>query len=288
MISGKIGDLALGDDRPVRVMGVINLTENSFYSGSVARSEGEIRKVALKMVREGADIIDVGARSTAPYRTSEVSVETESRLIARALKILTKTVELPISVDTTRYPVAEIALNSGAIMLNDVYGFTQPGASKLAETVEKSDAFLLTSAHDRLEEGHTGPLSAVLSCLENSLKFAKNHGIRSDKIIIDPGIGFFSDRKISNADWNTTVLAKLSELKIFKRPICVGVSRKSFIGSLLGQKDPNQRLNGSLSATAIAVYNGAHLIRTHDVLATSEVIKVASSLREKRFNPPRD
>lgn len=286
MISGKIGSLTLGDESPVRVMGVINLTADSFYSGSVARSEEEIRVVATKMAQDGADVIDIGARSTAPYRTSEVSVETETRLIISALKILTKTVELPISVDTTRDPVAKIALKSGAIILNDVYGFSQPGASKLAETVEKSDAFLLTSAHERGARGHTGALSAVLSCLGRSLEFARKHGIASEKVLIDPGIGFFSDTKITNIDWNSTVLSKLSELRIFKRPICAGVSRKSFIGAILGKKDPNERLNGSLAATAIAIYNGAHMIRTHDVLPTREVIKIASSLREKRFNPP--
>lgn len=267
-------------------MGVLNLTANSFYSGSVARSEEEIRALATKMEQDGADVIDIGARSTAPYRTSEVSVETEKRLITSALKILTKTIKLPISVDTTRHPVARIALKSGAIILNDVYGFTQPGSSKLAEAVQRCDAFLLTSAHERGSGGHAGALTTVMSCLERSLEFAKNHGIASEKILIDPGIGFFSDTKISNVDWNTTVLSKFSELTIFKRPICAGVSRKSFIGALLGQKDPNQRLNGSLAATAIAVYNGAHMIRTHDVLPTREVIKVASSLREKRFNPP--
>ena len=288
MISGKIGKLALGDDNPVRIMGVINLTENSFYSGSVARSDEEIGNAAIRMVLDGADIIDVGARSTAPYRTSEISLETESRLISRALKILTRTVSLPLSVDTTRFPVAKIALKSGAVMLNDVYGFTQPGASKLADAIEESGAILLTSAHERGKRKHLSPLPAVLSCLERSLEFAKTHGIRSEKIVIDPGIGFFSDPKISNVDWSTTLIANLTALNIFKRPICVGVSRKSFIGALVGQNDPNQRLSGSLSATAIAVYNGAHLIRTHDVLATNEAIKVASSLREKRFNPPRD
>lgn len=288
MISGKFGRLTFGDQSPVRIMGVINLTKNSFYSGSVATSEDEIKKAALQMVQDGADIIDIGARSTAPYRSSEVSVETETRLVASAVKILRKTVGLPLSIDTTRYLVAKVGVKSGAVMLNDVYGFTQPGANKLAEVAAANETLLLTSAHERRPEAHLDPVSSVLSCLQNSLEFAKNHGIDSKRIIVDPGIGFFSDPKISNANWNTLILSKLSELRIFKRPICIGVSRKSFIGILTGRKDPKGRLAGSLSASAIAVYNGAHIVRTHDVLPTREVVDVAYSLREKRFNPPQE
>lgn len=288
MISEKIGKLALGDASPVRIIGVINLTKNSFYSESVATSKEEIRRAALQMVKDGADIIDVGARSTAPYRASEVSVETEKRLIIDALGILSKTTELPISVDTTRYPVAKIALETGAAILNDVYGFTQSDASKLAKVVARKDAYLLTTAHERRVKSHSDPISTVLSCLKASLEFAKDHGIDEKRTIVDPGIGFFSDPKISNVDWSATVLARLAELRTFGRPICVGVSRKSFLGVLTGRKEPKDRLSGSLSATAIAVYNGAHLVRTHDVLATRDVVSVARALREKRFNPPRE
>ena len=109
-------------------MGVINLTKNSFYSGSVATSEEEIKEKALQMTRDGADIIDLGARSTAPYRTSDVSTETETRLIEFALRTLRNTVELPLSVDTTRYPVANGALDSGAVFLVVVYGVSLGGA----------------------------------------------------------------------------------------------------------------------------------------------------------------
>ncbi len=288
MITGKIGKLTLGDQSPVRIMGVINLTTNSFYSDSVATSEGEIKKKALQMTREGADIIDIGARSTAPYRTSEVSTETETRLIESALRILRKIVEIPLSVDTTRYSVARVALESGAVILNDVQGFTQTNATRLAELVARSESYLLTSAHERRVKEHLEPISSVLTCLETSLEFAKNHGIDSRKIIVDPGIGFFSDPRFSNVEWNSSVLSKLSELKIFGRPICVGVSRKRFIGILTSKEVPAERLNGSLSATAIAVYNGAHMVRTHDILPTLEAVKVAISIREKRFNPPQE
>lgn len=269
-------------------MGVINLTKNSFYSGSVATTDEEIKEKALQMIRDGADIIDIGARSTAPYRTTEVSTETEKRLIESALRILNKIVDIPLSIDTTRYPVAEVALESGAVILNDVYGFTQPSAFRLAEVVAKREAFLLTSAHERLVKEHVEPMSAVLSCLETSLEFAENHGIDSAKTIIDPGIGFFSDPRFSNVEWNASVISKLSELRIFGRPICVGVSRKSFIGTLTSKKIPAERLYGSLSAAAIAAYNGAHIVRTHDIIPTLEAVKVAYSLREKRFNPPQE
>lgn len=280
-----IGKLTLEDNARVGVMGVINLTRNSFYSDSVAATPSEIKEVAMRMSKAGADIIDIGARSTAPYRTSEVSVEVEIRLASQAVKLLKRWVNLPVSVDTTRYEVAKVALGEGATILNDVCGFTQRGSQKLAEIVAKADASLLTTAHENRKRSHTNPISTVAACLERSIEFATRNGIDRRKICVDPGIGFFLDQKISNVDWNTSVIANLAELRELGRPICVGVSRKRFIGILTGREDPKERLNGSLSAAAIAVYNGAHLIRTHDVSATRECISVAQSLREKRFNP---
>ncbi|MHB2037509.1 MAG: dihydropteroate synthase [Nitrososphaerales archaeon] len=282
-IAGKMGGVSLGDKHEIRIMGVINLTKNSFYSGSVSTTKEEIERSALKLSEEGADMIDIGARSTAPYRKYEVSVETEKRLLVKALQIVSKIVDLPISIDTTRYESAKAAINEGASTLNDVYGFTQKDAGKLASLVASKEIWLLTTAHGEVSRTSASPISRVTSCLERTLEFAKIHGVDKKRITIDPAIGFFKDATISNVDWNCSIIANLRELRRFGRPICVGVSRKSFIGKLLGKQYPNERLNGSLGATAIAVYNGAHLIRTHDVLPTMEVAKIACAMREKRL-----
>lgn len=282
-IAGKMGGISLGDQRKVRVMGVINLTKNSFYSGSVSTTKEEIERSALRQAEEGADMIDIGARSTAPYRKYEVSIETEKRLLVKALQTISRIVDLPISVDTTRYESAKAAIYEGAFAVNDVYGFTQKDAGKLANLVASSDVSLLTTAHERVARASSDPIARVMSCLERALQFANLHGIDVRRITIDPGIGFFKDTTISNVDWNCSVIANLRELRKFGRPICVGVSRKRFIGKLLGKQFPNERLNGSLGATAVAVYNGAHMIRTHDVLSTMEVAKIAFAMREKRL-----
>jgi dihydropteroate synthase len=280
-IAGNLGNVSLGDRRDVRIMGVINLNENSFYPGSVAKSDEAVQRMARILVKDGTDFIDVGARSTAPYRTSEVSTETESRLLVRAVKIISKTTDVPISVDTTRYEPARQAVAEGATILNDVFGFTQKDARKLANLVASRNLSLLLSAHERKSTLHSNPVETVISCLESSLEFAEIQGIDRKRIAIDPGIGFFSDPKISNVEWNLSVIANLRKLRKFGRPICVGLSRKRFIGKILGRDLPSDRLYGSLGASAVAVYNGAHLVRTHDVMQTREVAKLALAIREK-------
>lgn len=270
----------MGDGR-IRIMGVINLTRNSFYSGSVAKSEAEIAMSAKTLEDDGADFIDIGARSTAPYRTTEVSTETEARLIVRAMKIVSGVTELPISVDTTRYEPAKKAFEEGAKILNDVFGFTQKDSKRLANLVASKDLSLLTTAHEKMTTKHSDPIETVVNSLISSMSLAKSCGIDQKKIAIDPGIGFFKDEKISNIDWNLSVLANLAELRKIERPICVGLSRKRFIGQLTSRQNPKDRLYGSLGATAVAVYNGAHLIRTHDVLQTKEAALLAMAIREK-------
>ncbi|MDG6906334.1 MAG: dihydropteroate synthase [Nitrososphaerota archaeon] len=281
MIAGDLGGIRVGDRNPVRMMGVINLSENSFYTGSIASSDDAIKRAVLHLRDEGADIIDIGARSTAPYRASEVSTQTESRLLTRALKIVSKLVDVPISVDTTRLEAAKLSFEEGATILNDVFGFTQTDGGRLANLVASKDYSLITCAHEPRISKHADAVESVLSRLETSLEFGEDHGIDPRKITIDPGIGFFTDERISNVEWNVSILANLEKLRRLRRPICVGLSRKRFIGKLLGRDDPDDRLEGSLGATAVAVFNGAHLIRTHDVMQTRQAAKIAKAIREK-------
>jgi dihydropteroate synthase len=287
-ISGVLQEVVLGDPFPVRIMGAINLTANSFYSGSVRSSSPEVLETAVKMEAEGADIIDLGARSTAPYRRSEISVEKETALLSEAISLLAGKISIPLSVDTTRLQPAKEAFRLGVRILNDVYGLTQEDANDMAELVSAHRGSIILTAHERSPPSEiTFPTERVLRSLRESLNFAVSHGIKRRKICLDPGIGFFSDPEISNIEWNSTVLAELKKLRTIDLPICVGLSRKKFLGQLVGDKPPEQRLAGSLSATAIAVYNGAHLIRTHDVRETAEAAKVARAIREKGLIPDR-
>ena len=267
-------------------MAAINLTSNSFYSGSVRSSPEEVLQAALNMEQEGADIIDLGARSTAPYRTSEVSVEEETRLLTQSVKLLRDKIRVPLSVDTTRFEPAREAFRFGVRILNDVYGFTQGEAEDLAKLVSSNNASVILAAHESsASSDRVSPMDKVTRCLQKSLRIASEAQINQSKICIDPGIGFFSDPRISNLQWNSTVIAELQKLRRFRIPICVGLSRKKFLGQLIGDKPPDERLLASLSAAAIAVYNGAHLIRTHDVKETKQAILVARAIREKGLIP---
>ena len=176
-------------------------------------------------------------------------------------------------------------MESGASILNHVYGAKGPGSKEIARLAAESGCNLLVSAHEpesRTGSGE-GPIERVTSALSKSIEFCKSAGVLEKKIIIDPGIGFFKDERISNVEWNTIVLAQLEELRRFCLPICVGLSRKSFLGQLIGGKSPQDRLTASTAANSVAVYNGAHIIRTHDVQETREASIVAKAIREKRF-----
>jgi dihydropteroate synthase len=279
-IYGNLANVEVGDRFPPRIMGVINLTRNSFYKGSVKTGKKEILDTASKMEKEGADFIDLGARSTAPYRTSEISERTESKLLTSALEILSGKLRVPISVDTTRILPAMQALDHGAMILNDPHGFAHRQGKELARLVSDRDVPVVITAHEMSQGKTHDPISRVYSALAESLRLARKSGVPSKRIAIDPGIGFFSDDKTSNVEWNSRVLGNLRALRKFQRPILVGVSRKKFLGILGGDIPADERLPGSLSATAIAVYNGAHIIRTHDVKETKQAIAVAWKIKE--------
>lgn len=266
-------------------MGVINLTTDSFYSGSVRKELNDIRDEALRMQENGADILDLGARSTAPYKKIEIPVSTERKILGEAIRAISSISKVPISADTTRFEPARAALDAGATVLNHVYGVTGKDSQKIARLIVSKNCSLILAAHEqRIPKNiKATPVDRVINSLSKSLDLCKKQEISRDMITLDPGIGFFRDEKISNIEWNCTLLANLSRLRVFELPICVGVSRKRFLGQLIGDLPPEARLNASLGASAVAVYNGAHIIRTHDVRATSEASLVSKAIQEKRF-----
>ena len=277
-ISGKIGGIKVGNGLPTLIMGAINLTGNSFFRGSVRKEEKEIVRTALEMQRFGASIIDVGARSTAPYRSYEVPARVEARLLEKAVKALSKVISIPISADTIHIEPARLAFNAGATILNDVYGLKEKDGKALARLVSSKNGSMILTAHEARTRTGSDPITRTSNSIIESLKTAKSEGANMEQIAIDPGIGFFSDKKISNVEWNCTIIDRLQELRSFQKPICIGVSRKKFIGKLSNKATPDERLYGSISATAISVYNGANIIRTHDVPATLDAVRVAEGI----------
>ncbi|HXY82871.1 MAG TPA: dihydropteroate synthase [Candidatus Saccharimonadales bacterium] len=282
----ELGNVKIGDEHPVRIMGVINVSPESFYKGSVKTDIEKIRRQAEVMVEQGADIIDVGAMSTAPYLSTNVSIEEEIHRLTPAIQTIADTVHLPISVDTTRAPVADAALSMGAIIVNDVTGLKND--QQLANVISKHNASAILMAHET-EESERDPIARIKNALTSSLDLSRSADISDEKIVLDPGLGFFRQegkgigfsptKKFPWYTWDCTVIRELGGLRDLQRPLCISASRKSFIGKILDLKKPEERLIGSIAAAAIATFNGAHLIRTHDVAESVQAVRMAENIR---------
>ncbi len=272
MIEKTIAGLKVGDAQPVRIMGVINLSKESFYKGSVVRSDA-VFEGARKMIDEGADLIDVGARSTW-HLAQEITKEEELSRLIPAIKLLAG-IGVPISVDTMFADIAKGALDAGADIINDVSGFTND--AKMPQIAKEYDCPVILMASNKVPGDPVG-MRAIIESLDRIISGAEHAGIDPDKIIIDPAIGRWTKEKLPLYDFET--IDSIQRLRIFGKPVLAAISRKSFIGETL-HKPAVERLYGSLAATAIAVRNGAHIIRTHDVAPTVDAVRVAECARSR-------
>jgi dihydropteroate synthase len=271
-----LAGVVLGDESPVAVMGVINVSPESFHAGSVYRGDDAVIAAALGMVEAGAALIDVGARSSAPYLETAVSEAEEIQRLVRAVSLLAAKLPVPVSADTCRPSVARAALEAGARVVNDVSALAEPA---LARVAAEHDAGLIVMAAPGRGRAVDAPVATVTRILRTALATAREASVPAERIVLDPGIGFFRDADIAWHIWDVAVLAGLPALAGLGRPLCVGVSRKSFVGAITGRDDPDARLPGSLAATAAAVLGGAALIRTHDVAETVDAVRVAERVR---------
>jgi dihydropteroate synthase len=271
--------VGVGDGAPVAVMGVLNVSPESFHAGSVHRQPEALLRAALAMVDAGAAIVDVGARSTAPYLATEISEREEADRLAEAVAQLAAKLPVPVSADTARPGPARAALEAGARVLNDVSGLADADVARL---VAEHEAGVIAMAWPAGGAPSADPVTTVHGRLAAALARARGAGIPDDRVVLDPGIGFFRNEAIAWHEWDTRVLAGLPALLALGRPLAVGVSRKSFIGALTGRDRPEARLAGSLAATAAAVLGGAALVRTHDVAETVDAVRVAERIRAAR------
>jgi len=279
----RLGSVSVGNSNPVRIMGVINVSPESFFKKSVIIEKEKIANAVRKMEDEGADFVDIGGMSTAPYMNTIVSEKTEAERVTRAIKIIQKVSNLPISVDTCRAEIAKTALELGADIINDISGLKyDKGMPKVVEKYRPS--LILCAFSKNLLRGNQ--VLQTKNLLRQSLAIAKSANISSKNIAVDPAIGFFRKKGKGkfftriNSDWVQRDLLILQDLRSLKlgHPLLVSVSHKSFIGNLLKIKNPNDRLYGSLVAEAVSVLNGADIIRTHTVKATREVVSIAQKL----------
>ncbi len=292
MAETKLGRVRVGGSAPVVIAGVINLSPDSFYGGSVVRGKSDILRRAREMVEQGADIIDVGAVGTGP-KSKPVSTEREMRELIPAIKTLVSQLDVPVSADTQRAEVAEAAIESGATVINDISGLK--GDARMAEVIADAGCSLLLMAA-RSAPGDVYEISEIKEALKSSLGICRDHKIPLNRVVIDPAIGHWPARLARLGSlakkrlrgcpytfatfFDLRILARLGELKSLGPPICVGISRKSFIGGVLGLPRPEDRLVGSLAATAIAVLNGASAVRTHDVRETLQAVRLAEAIRD--------
>lgn len=221
------------------------------------------------MLEEGAKIIDLGAMSTAPG-VKPISEPKERERLLPVLDAVLEEIEAPISVDTYRSEVARAVLERGAQIVNDVSGFKAD--PKMAQVVSDFNCSAILMASNQ-EPGDVRTIQEIRGALEESLKICNNHEVSLGKVSIDPGIGFGKGAK-----WDLHILASLKKLSTLGPPICVGISRKSFIGEVLDLEDPADRLSGSLAATTMAVLNGAKIIRTHDPKETLHAVRIAEAI----------
>jgi len=276
-----LGKVKVGLKERVKLISVINLSPESFFKGSIITDEKALEEKVISSINEGADIIDLGGMSTAPYKRTFVTEETELSRIRWALdKIKDMNVRAEISIDTQRSNIMKEALKLGASIINDISGLSDDKAAKIIRDYGAS--LILCAAGN--PENVSDPVRFVINSLNISFKKALDSGIEAGKIVVDPAIGFFRNSLLQYYDWDATVIANIEKIKKeLRTPILIGVSRKSFIGALTQEEDPNKRLVGSLAATAISVLNGADVIRTHDVAETLKTIKIAEYIRSKTY-----
>jgi dihydropteroate synthase len=271
--SGATFDRLMAQDRPL-VMGILNVTPDSFSDGGAFVDPQIALAHAQRMIEEGADIIDVGAESTRPYGgVKPVTLEDE---LARLQPVLPAIIQLgvPVSIDTIKPEVALWALNQGASIVTDVWGLQRE--PNMARVVAQHNVPVVVM-HNRYKADPTNTiLSDINAFFAHSLDLAHKAGIPLESVVLDPGIGFGK-----TPEQSMEAIASLDSFKRFGLPILIGASRKRFINTV-SPSEPMERIGGSLAAHVMAFLNGAKIIRTHDVAETLQALRVVAAIRDAK------
>lgn len=258
-----------------RVMGILNVTPDSFSDGGTHCSPDRAIETAARMVEDGADIIDIGGESTRPG-SSDVSEEDECRRVLPVLEAIKRELGVRVSVDTRKARVARRAVEAGADMVNDVSALADPGMLRLLRDSRVPVAVMHmrgTPQTMQQDTRYVDLMSSIVGFLRKTVERAVAAGIADDKILVDPGLGFGK-----SAEGNLRILRDLESLRSVGRPILVGASRKAFIGAAL-DLPVAERLEGSLATAALAAWHGAQVVRAHDVRATHRVVRMIDAIR---------
>ena len=262
-------------------MAILNVTPDSFLDGGKSFSVNDALRQAEKYIEEGADILDIGGESTRPNST-RVSAKEELERVAPVIEAIARRFEVPISIDTTKAEVAESAINCGAEIINDVSGLRFDERIALIAAKYKTGLILMHLRGDFEAMHKQKPVKDILREVSEGFRFsiekAESYGVKKEQIALDVGIGFSK-----TFEQNIELIAQLDKIitEFPTFPMLIGVSRKSFIGKILDDAPVSERLNGTLAAGAIAVWNGANIVRVHDVKATIETMKIVEEIRKK-------
>ncbi|MEA4988297.1 MAG: dihydropteroate synthase [Anaerovorax sp.] len=251
------------------IMGILNVTPDSFSDGGRFFDIDSALKHATQMVDEGAHIIDVGGEATRPGFAVPISAEKEIERVIPVIQRLSKEIDVPISIDTYKARTAELAVKAGAHMINDIWGLKKdPEIASVAASCKVPVCIM----HNKANTEYDNLMEEILFDLEESIELAIKAGIKDENIILDPGIGF-------GKTWeqNITVMRNLEMLKKLGYPVLLGASRKNFIGKTLGL-EVNERLEGTLAITSIGIIKGVDIVRVHDVLQNARVAAMTDKI----------
>jgi dihydropteroate synthase len=261
-------------------MGVLNVTPDSFSDGGLYDKPDSAIRHALQMLEDGADVIDIGGESTRPATFHDgrpLEIDEELRRVLPVVQELAKLVPgVQISIDTYKAKVAAAALEAGATIINDISGLTFD--LEMARTAARFGCrmvimHMVGAPRDVVSPDYVNLIEEIKSFFISQIDYAEAEGVDRSRIILDPGIGFGK-----NIDHNLAILNKLSSFKELGQPLLVGASRKTFIGKILGDAPPDERLEGTLATVAISIINGADIVRVHDVREAVRVAKVADAI----------
>lgn len=258
------------------IMGIVNVTPDSFFDGGLYLDTDKALDHAIRMIEQGADIIDVGGESTRPGADTVPAQEEKNRVVPLIEKIR-KNSDIPISIDTRKSDVAKAALDAGASIINDVSGLNFDPNLVIVASKYKSGLVLMHMKGDpksmQKNPVYNNLIDDIIASLKTSIQTALDHQIAREKILIDPGIGF-------GKKWedNYIILNQLEAFQTLGYPLLIGLSRKSFIGRLLNLTE-NERMLGTAVANAIAIYKGAHIIRVHDVPEMVQTARIVDQIR---------
>lgn len=267
--------------KKTHIAGILNVTPDSFSDGGRFFDVKKAVEHGIKMSDEGADIIDIGGESTRPGSES-VPVEEELKRVIPVIRLLRKKIDRPISIDTRKSLVAEAALKEGAAIVNDISGLLDDPA--MAEIIARFSAACIImhiKGNPKTMQKrcvYKSLFGEILAELKSSIKKANDAGIKKEKIIIDPGIGFGKTTK-----HNLQIIKNLGKIKALGYPVLIGPSRKSFIGNVLNIPDTDGRIFGTAGAVAVSILNGADIVRVHDVAQMRQVAQMADAIKKERI-----